>query len=81
MPYDTVSELPSSVRDHLPTHAQEIYRKAFNSAWDQYADPNKRRNRDTREASAHRIAWSAVERSYEKTADGLWRKKIRHSSH
>ena len=43
MPYDRKSELPDSVRSHLPSEAQEIYRKAFNSAWDNYRDPEDRR--------------------------------------
>lgn len=32
MPYRTLAELPDSVRDHVPKHAQEIYKEAFNSA-------------------------------------------------
>ena len=39
MPYDRISELPASVRDNVPKHAQEIYKEAFNSAWDQYDEP------------------------------------------
>lgn len=30
VPYNDNSELPKSVRDHLPEHAQTIYREAFN---------------------------------------------------
>jgi cation transport regulator len=60
MPYAENSELPPSVRDHLPTHAQDIYRAAFNSAWRQHsADPR-------RDEAAHRIAWAAVKRRYRK---------------
>ena len=33
MPYRTDAELPNSVKDNLPTHAQDIYREAFNNAW------------------------------------------------
>jgi cation transport regulator ChaB len=40
MPYKSLVELPASVRDNLPKHAQEIYKEAYNSAWDQYADPS-----------------------------------------
>jgi len=36
MPYDKRSDLPDSVRDNLPAHAQDIYKEAFNSAWEQY---------------------------------------------
>ncbi len=37
MPYNTLSELPAAVKDHLPKHGQEIFLAAFNSAsfmWD-----------------------------------------------
>ena len=67
MPYDTLSDLPESVRDNLPKHAQEIYRAAFNNAWDEYHHD---------EARAHRVAWGAVEREYEKDdKTGEWKKK------
>ncbi|HAC29026.1 MAG TPA: cation transport regulator ChaB, partial [Marinobacter hydrocarbonoclasticus] len=39
MPYDRKSDLPDGVRNNLPAHAQEIYRKAFNSAWEEYRNP------------------------------------------
>jgi len=42
MPYNRLSELPDSVKDNLPEHAQEIYKEAFNSAWDQYDEPEER---------------------------------------
>jgi len=75
MPYDKNSELPDSVRDNLPEHAQEIYRKAFNSAWKEYDKPEERRGDSSREATAHKVAWSAVEKEYEKGSDGQWRRK------
>lgn len=75
MPYDRNQELPAPVRDNLPEDAQTIYRKAFNSAWDQYASPEKRRNKAEREETAHRVAWSAVKQTYEKGDNGTWRRK------
>ncbi len=63
MPYDKRSELPESVRDHLPAHAQDIYKEAFNSAWDEYKHEESR---------AHRVAWGAVERKYHKNDAGKW---------
>jgi cation transport regulator len=67
MPYSKLSDLPESVRDHLPKHAQEIYRAAFNSAWDEY-------NHD--EERAYRVAWAAVKNRYEKDeATGDWHSK------
>ena len=62
MPYPTNEELPRSIRDHLPAHAQDIYREAFNHAWDEYG---------AQEATAHRVAWAAVKRLYVKR-EGVW---------
>lgn len=66
MTYKKISDLPESVREHLPKHAQEIYMKAFNNAWEEYADRDKRRDDSSREEVAHRVAWSAVKEKYEK---------------
>ncbi|MDH4049859.1 MAG: ChaB family protein [Gammaproteobacteria bacterium] len=74
MPYRTLAELPTAVREHLPVHAQEIYLRAFNNAWEQYKDPRKRRKKGSREETAHRVAWGAVERNYEKGGSGKWRR-------
>jgi cation transport regulator len=63
MPYDSRTDLPESVRDNLPAHAQDIYKEAFNSAWEQYGHEESR---------AHRVAWGAVEQKYHKNASGKW---------
>lgn len=39
MPYKSTKELPSGVKNVLPAHAQDIYKEAFNSAYDQYDTP------------------------------------------
>lgn len=76
MPYDKLSELPDSVRNNLPKHAQEIYQAAFNNAWEQYADPDERRGEASREETAHRVAWSAVKNEYEKDNEtGKWHRR------
>ena len=75
MPYKNLSDLPDSVRDNLPRHAQEIYRAAYNSAWDEYKDPGERRDDASRETVSHRVAWSAVEQTYKKDNSGRWREK------
>lgn len=72
MPYHSVAELPDSVKDNLPKHAQEIYKEAYNSAWDEYKDPEDRRGDASREETAHRVAWSAVKQKYEKNDNGRW---------
>lgn len=79
MPYQNLSELPEQVRDNVPKHGQEIYKEAFNSAWDEYKNPGDRRGDASREEAAHKVAWSAVKHSYEKGDDGHWhRKPTRH---
>jgi cation transport regulator len=76
MPYRTPAELPESVREHLPKRACEIYLKAFNSAWDQYDKPEERRGDASREETAHKVAWAAVKKAYQKDGrTGNWKKK------
>jgi cation transport regulator len=72
MPYRTLAELPDNVRNNLPEHAQEIYKQAFNCAWEEYADPADRRDDASREEVAHRVAWTAVKKKYEKDQQGRW---------
>lgn len=69
MPYDDLEELPKGVRNNLPKHAQEIYKEAYNSAWEEY---------DHDEERAHRVAWSAVKKQYEKNEEtGEWERKAK----
>lgn len=65
MPYRGNADLPASVREHLPAHACDIYRAAFNAAYAAHADDPRR------EEAAHRIAWAAVKRKYIKE-EGRW---------
>jgi cation transport regulator len=60
MPYATNDDLPVSLQRHLPPHAQDIYREAFNHGYASH--PGE-------EARAHRIAWAAVKRSYVKVGE------------
>jgi cation transport regulator len=63
MPYRSNVDLPPPVRHHLPPHAQDIYREAFNHSFAAHAgDPHC-------EQRAHRIAWGAVKRSYVKVGE------------
>ncbi len=75
MPYNATQELPSQIKDSLPPHAQDIYKEAFNNAWKQYKDPDKRRDDASREEVAYKVAWSAVKEKYQKDPDGHWRAK------
>lgn len=63
MPYASNDDLPPSVRHHLPPHAQDIYRAAFNQAFVAHAGDLRQ------EEASHRIAWAAVKRSYVKVGD------------
>ena len=63
MPYHSNEGLPAPVRHHLPAHAQDIYREAFNHSFASHGDE------DRQEEVAHRTAWAAVKRSYEKVGD------------
>lgn len=75
MPYTSISELPDNVKNVLPKHAQDIYKEAFNSAYDQYDTPKERRGDAGREETAHRAAWSAVKKAgYQKGSDDSWHK-------
>ncbi|KSU84913.1 cation transport regulator [Fictibacillus enclensis] len=65
MPYDSLKELPDSVKDNLPHHAQEIFKAAFNSASEEYKE----------EETAFKVAWSAVKNKYEKNDNDEWVKK------
>jgi cation transport regulator len=62
MPYSSNLELPPAVRNHLPLHAQDIFREAFNHAWDEYGGDEER---------AFRVAWAAVKRQYRRR-DSEW---------
>jgi cation transport regulator len=76
MPYKSVYDLPDRVKDNIPKHAQEIYMKAFNSAWEEYDQPEERRGDALREETAHRVAWAAAKKKYEKDeATGEWKSK------
>jgi len=74
MPYDTLDDLPKSVKNNLPKHAQKIYLEAFNRAWEDYKNPEDRRGNASREEIAYRVAWTAVKKKYEKKDDKWVRK-------
>ncbi|MBO0711166.1 MAG: ChaB family protein [Acetobacteraceae bacterium] len=59
MPYARNEDLPPAVRTHLPAHAQDIFREAFNHALDEYGE----------EERAFRTAWAAVKRRYRKQGE------------
>ena len=72
MPYRTNDDLPEPVQNHLPPHAQDIYREAFNHSFAAH-------DRDARrEEIAHRTAWAAVKKIYVKIGSS-WVARVTHS--
>jgi cation transport regulator len=69
MPYKTNKDLPENVIRVLPAHAQDIYREVFNHAWQEYASPKDRRAHASQEETAHKVAWSAVKKKYQRIGD------------
>ncbi len=69
------SDLPEGVKNSLPSHGQEIWLEAYNSAYQEYADPEDRRDNRDREETAARVAWSAVKNKYKKVTESKWMKK------
>ena len=74
MPYKTNADLPKTVINVLPLHGQDIYREAFNHAWEEYKDPEKRKTQESREEVSHIVAWAAVKRRYHKVGE-KWEEK------
>ncbi len=74
MPYSNPEDLPDQVKANLPKHAREIYMEAYNNAWEQYKESKDRKGDASREEVAHKVAWAAVKKVYEKK-DGKWVKK------
>lgn len=63
MPYDSIAELPESVRRVLPREAARLWMSAYNQA-----------SKDGAEEPAA-VAWAAVKRKYRKGEGGVWVKK------
>lgn len=70
MPYKSTDDLPNRIKQNLPLHAQEIYLKAFNNAYEEYSNPRK--GSENLEKTAHKVAWNAVKKKYQKNNEGSW---------
>lgn len=69
--YESIEELPSTVKDVLPKEAQEIYLEAFNKSWESYEDAEW--NDMSQDAVANRDGWTAVRREFVKDEEtGEW---------
>lgn len=73
MPYHTVQDLPLNLRELLPDHAQEIFLKSFNNAWEEYQGVADRPENISQEEATFRVAWNAVKKKYVKNKrTGKW---------
>jgi cation transport regulator len=74
---EELSESTEKRIDQLPEHAQHIFKKAHASAVKEYEDPDKRRGgkKESAEEVAHKVAWAAVKKEYEKEGDKWVKKK------
>jgi cation transport regulator len=73
LPYYKNSDLPDHVKSGLPDHGQDLYREAYNDAWDIFRDPARRDEGRDHEACSHDHAWAAIEAKYEQNSRGSWR--------
>lgn len=70
-PYETIEDIPEIVRDDLPDEALEIYREAYQEAWEGYTEEEG--GELGQHAVAHRVGMTAVENEYALDEDtGEW---------
>ena len=73
MPYNKKSELPSSVKDNLPSGAQSVWMRAFNAA---YSSCRRDKGSDCDKIGSI-AGWVAVRNGWKKDKDGKWVKKTK----
>jgi cation transport regulator len=70
MRYESKNDLPQTIRGTLPGPAQELYRKAYNRAWEEYKEGQ---GYLSREGVAHQMGWTAVRHEYvQDQRKGVW---------
>jgi cation transport regulator len=73
MPYSNTAQLPKGVQQNLSQAAQEIYRDAYNEAWESCRYAKDRFDTDdSRQVTANRIAWETVKSRCERDMFGRW---------
>jgi cation transport regulator ChaB len=69
--YESIEDLPPSLRSALPEEAQEVYLKAYQDSWDDYEGHEG--GDLSRAAVAHRDGWNVMSQQYVKHASsGKW---------
>lgn len=67
---------PKACKTFCPNMHKKYTLEAFNNAWNEYKNPEDRIGAASREETAHKVAWSAVKKTYEKDEEtGNWKKK------
>lgn len=73
MPYDDIAQLPRGIQTNLSQAAQEIYREAYNEAWESCRYTKDRYDSDdSRQVTASKIAWETVKRHCQRDSWGRW---------
>lgn len=73
----TTKEATYTVLERLPKRAQEIYEEAFSMAYDDLDEADTLEGELQREEAAHKVAWAAVRKVYERNVNGKWHKRKR----
>lgn len=75
MKLESIKNIPQPLQSQLPDEALEVYREAYNRAWDEY-DAGTELGQQNRESVAHRQGWAAVKREFEHNEEkGIWYRK------
>lgn len=69
--FQTIDELPPSIRENLPRLAQELYRAAYNRAWEQLA-AGEQEDLVNIAVESHKAARLAVEYEFTQDNKGRW---------
>ncbi len=69
--YESIDDLPDSLRSSLPREAQQVYLEAYQDSWDTYEEHQG--GELGRAAVAHRDGWNVMSKQYAKhPGTGKW---------
>lgn len=66
MTYRTIKDLPTNIKNNLPTNAQELYKNTFNHAVEEFESTHDY------ESLANKVAWAAVKQKFHREANNQW---------
>lgn len=71
--YNNNNDLPDDIKKDLPIHARDIFRKAFNEAWQKYEAADEVSNiEESKMNFANKQAWDAVNDRFYKNEYEEW---------